>query len=550
MLYVADSGMSGEGAEDSLVGAVLEGRFRIDRMLGEGGMGRVYVAEELRLRRRCAVKVLLPEVMADPANLERFLREAQAIAQLRHDNIVDVYHLGEDQERGVVFFAMELLEGEDLETRLLARRQRPVSWVDVARWGAEIAGAMAAVHAAGLVHRDLKPSNIFLVARRDGREQVKLLDFGIAKLVHYAEGDLGVARTVQHMALTSTGAAIGTPYYMSPEQLLGENLDGRTDVYSLGVVLYEALSDRLPFGGEPMQVAMQHCNVDPPSLSSLGFAGSIPAELEVLVMKMLAKEREGRPQTMDEVEAALLAILPAGTATTRPPLEPGPKPTPSMSPTLVFNGAKLVRAPRAPARPPPRPRSRAVPVLVGVGVVAAIIVAAILASGGEPPAEPAKNKPIAPQPAPVVPVPPVDRPAQPAGASAGGATIGAASAGATGAASAGATTGGPGVADPTAPGEAMTGTAEPAGDPGGKGTAKVERPVDPIKQITRAAAACRRQHKAGSTPKIVVDYAIGGDGSVTRAKAETDDALGGCLAEAVKKAKFPPEFKLGQKIEL
>jgi serine/threonine protein kinase len=215
-------------------------------------MGRVYIADETRLRRRCAVKVLLPELAQDKDNVERFLREAQSIAQIHHENVVDIHHLGEDENFGVVFFAMELLSGEDLEMRLADRKKRPIAWLDVCRWMAQVAGAMGAVHAAGLIHRDLKPSNIFLNRRRDGREQVKLLDFGIAK---------GFNRS----ALTGTGAALGTPYYMSPEQILAEQLDPRSDIYSLGVLFFEAIAGRMPFIGEPIQVAMQHCNVLPPA---------------------------------------------------------------------------------------------------------------------------------------------------------------------------------------------------------------------------------------------------------------------------------------------
>jgi serine/threonine protein kinase len=152
-----------------------------------------------------------------------------------------------------VFFAMELLVGEDLETRLRERIQNPI------RLAADLpvdgAGRRrdGSVHAAGLIHRDLKPSNIFLSKRRDGREQVKLLDFGIVKSKDGA-------------ALTSTGAAIGTPFYMSPEQILAQELDHRTDIYSLGVLFFEALAGRMPFVGEAIQVAMQHCNVAPPTL--------------------------------------------------------------------------------------------------------------------------------------------------------------------------------------------------------------------------------------------------------------------------------------------
>ncbi|HEY8375447.1 MAG TPA: serine/threonine-protein kinase, partial [Nannocystis sp.] len=290
--------MALEAQQDALIGTVLEGRFRIERLLGEGGMGRVYVADELRLRRRCAVKVLLPELTQDKDCVERFLREAQAIAQIHHEHVVDIYHLGEDPGSGVVFFAMELLVGKDLETRLFERKGQPFPWQQVVVWMEQIAGAMAAVHAAGLIHRDLKPSNIFLTARRDGREQVKLLDFGIVKAAN-------------HAALTSTGAALGTPFYMSPEQILAQAIDWRTDIYSLGVVFFEALAGRMPFIGEPIQVAMQHCNIAPPRVADIAPEAGVPDEIEDLVQRMLAKDREARIQTMEEIEAFLHEFLPA-----------------------------------------------------------------------------------------------------------------------------------------------------------------------------------------------------------------------------------------------
>jgi serine/threonine protein kinase len=321
------------GDTDTLVGATLEGRFRIERLLGEGGMGRVYIADETRLRRRCAVKVLLPELAQDKDNVERFLREAQSIAQIHHENVVDIHHLGEDENFGVVFFAMELLSGEDLEMRLADRKKRPIAWLDVCRWMAQVAGAMGAVHAAGLIHRDLKPSNIFLNRRRDGREQVKLLDFGIAK---------GFNRS----ALTGTGAALGTPYYMSPEQILAEQLDPRSDIYSLGVLFFEALAGRMPFIGEPIQVAMQHCNVLPPRPTDVAPGPRHPVELEALVMAMLEKGRDVRMQSMDEVEQRLLMFLPA----TGSSMITGPLARPL---TLPPNSADMLRATFEP--PPQQP---------------------------------------------------------------------------------------------------------------------------------------------------------------------------------------------------
>ena len=498
---------------DPLLGAVLEGRFRVERVLGEGGMGRVYEAEEIRLRRRCALKALLPEAMSDPVCIERFLREAQAIAQLRHENIVAIYHLGDDPEHGVVFFAMELLEGEDLEARLFDRERRPLAWLDIARWGASIAGAMATVHAAGLIHRDLKPSNVFLIRRRDGREQVKLLDFGIARPVQQAA------------ALTTTNATIGTPYYMSPEQILCEPIDHRTDIYSLGVLLFEALAGRPPFVGEAMQVALQHCNATAPQLAML--VPGVPPELARLVMRMMAKAPLARPQSMDEIEAALRALLPADAATMLPGRASPPEPVaPSAAPTLVFHGSRISRAPpkptHLPAQAPAPTRRWFAPALLGVTACAMLITIGLFVGGGDlPPPPPVVVTGLANPREPTTPreQPPSEPPpAPPAGEP-------------------------PPTSEPPPPEPPL---AKPPREP----ERPSKKPVDPLKSIARAANVCRRQHGAESAPKIIVDYAIAGDGAVTRAVPSIRDALGECLADAVKRARFPPEFKLGQKIEL
>ncbi len=515
MLWVSERPVTGS-ATDPLLGAVLEGRFRVERMLGEGGMGRVYAAEEIRLRRRCALKVLLPEAMADPVCIERFLREAQAIAQLRHENIVAIYHLGDDPEHGVVFFAMELLAGEDLATRLFDRERRPIAWTDIVRWGAAIAGAMATVHAAGLIHRDLKPSNVFLIRRRDGRDQVKLLDFGIARPVQQAA------------ALTTTNATIGTPYYMSPEQILCEPIDHRTDIYSFGVLLFEALAGRPPFVGEAMQVALQHCNATAPQLASL--APDVPYELATLVMRMMAKAPIARPQSMDEIEAVLRALLPVEAATTIPGRAPSqPEPVaPSLAPTLVFHGSRISRVQPSPSPAPVPERRWLAPALIGVTACATLITIGMLVGDEPPPSPIAVTGPVVPREpaAPPTPPPPEPQPTRPEPPRAE-----------------------PPRAEPPRAEPPPATEPPPAEAPREPGKV-TKKPIDPLKSIARAATVCRRQHGAEGAPKIVVDYAVAGDGTVTRAEPSISDALGECLADAVKRARFPPEFKLGQKIEL
>lgn len=552
-----------EAKPDALIGTVLEGRFEIERLLGEGGMGRVYVADETRLRRRCAVKVLLPELSQDKDCVERFLHEAQAIAQIHHENVVDIYHLGEDATSGVVFFAMELLQGEDLETRLLDRAARPVLWDNVCHWIAQAAGAVGAVHQAGMIHRDLKPSNIFIARRRDGRDRIKLLDFGIAKAVNRA-------------ALTGAGAALGTPYYMSPEQILALPLDERSDIYSLGAVFFEALAGRMVFLGEPLQVAMQHCNTQPPRLRDIT-TDEIPPEVDALVQRMLAKEPSARPQTMEEIEEMLLNFAPTmhnSGLITRPQTQPrtaqsgaparasgnhrlsapttvaaaivdgasGSTPPPNTSP-LARTALALATPKQAstveihldiePA-PPPR-RRHYLPLILGgvaLALVAAITTLFVLPRGDPPadlevagvavpqPNEPPIEQPIQPQPIrePVVPSGPVVVAPDPVPVIQD-----------------------PPPVEPTPPEPVKPEPVKPVRKSGSSG---------PMKTILRAAAACRKTAKAPRGPKITIDYAISSDGHVNRAVPATQDALGKCLAAAVKAARFPPQLKLGLQIDL
>jgi serine/threonine protein kinase len=494
--------MSDDESPDPLLGTVLEGRFRLERLLGEGGMGRVYIGEELRLRRRIAVKVLLPELGDDPAYVERFLREAQAIAALQHDNVVDIYHLGEDPS-GVLFFAMELLIGEDLETRIDRRGVKPYTWVDCCRWGTEVARGMAAVHHAGLVHRDLKPSNVFLARQRDGREVVKLLDFGIAR----AQGAGN---------LTGTGAALGTPNYMSPEQVLANPLDGRADVYSLGVVLFELLTRELPSHGEPIQVAMQHCHTAPPRPSQVAPEYEIPAALDEVVLRAMAKDPEQRFASMEELADALASLIPGEGASPPGPLQ-------SVSPSGLRQ-----RTPRSEPDPvsadddqtrtfslrlggsQPRRRRIALAVLA-VAVVGLVALPFVMPAAPPEPAEAPKVVLAAP---PVAPPPTVVEPTVPA--------------------------------EPKVPVEPVTKTSKPP--PIHK--TREPKPGDPRKELERKAQACRRKHDLVGGPAISLDYAVRSDGSVSRASARSSGALAQCLVAAIKSTRFEARLALGQTIEL
>jgi serine/threonine protein kinase len=363
-------------------GTVFDGRYTLLQRLGGGGMGHVYLAEEARLERRCALKVLHPEMAKDRDHVERFLREAQLIARLSHPNIVQIYAFGE-AEAGV-YFAMELLAGEDLHARVKARRERPYTVMEAVAWAVEIARAVGVVHAAGLIHRDLKASNVFL-AWQDGQDLVKLLDFGIA-------------RPVVGSDLTKTGVSLGTPSYMSPEQILNSPLDARTDIYSFGVVLFKLLTGRTPFIGSHLELAMMHCSVAPSTPSAVAPDAGIPPSLDALVLRMLAKSPGERPASMQEVEQALLAIL----ADHQPTIALMVKRRTEGVPLQATASAFFAGALPVPATPPPARSSRRWLVVVMAALSLALVgVLVVLLTGpartpdvAAPPSASAEPRPL------------------------------------------------------------------------------------------------------------------------------------------------------------
>ncbi|MCA9664133.1 MAG: protein kinase [Myxococcales bacterium] len=268
----------------------LEGRklgsYRVMQRIGEGGMGAVYLAEHVDIGRRAALKVLRSELAHHAEQAARFLDEARATNRIGHSGIVDIYDCGSDPQVGL-YLVMELLDGETLSSRLRREPEPALSWVaDITR---QIARALDAAHAVGVVHRDLKPDNIFIVKDDEQRDRVKILDFGIAKLVS------GGA------AQTRTGQVLGTPLYMSPEQCHGaREVDARGDVYSLGAVIYCMLAGQPPFVGTGVgEIIAKHLNTPPPPLSTL--RPRIPPALEQPVLQALAKQPEQRPQSAGEL---------------------------------------------------------------------------------------------------------------------------------------------------------------------------------------------------------------------------------------------------------
>jgi serine/threonine protein kinase len=297
------------------------GPYRIVKLLGRGGMGAVFVAEDSRLRRTVALKVMLPAIACQADARERFLREARMAAAIEHDHIVSIYQI--DEDHGVPFIAMPLLKGATLEDRLSP--DSPLSVPQILKIGREVAKGLAAAHERGLLHRDVKPGNIWLEEREAESQvpsqpspdcgadfRVKLLDFGLAR--PSAGGDV----------ISHPGLVVGTPAYMAPEQARGEVPDGRADLFSLGVVLYRLCTAQLPFpGSNPMEVFTALASRVPPPPHTVNAA--IPPALSALVMQLLEKDAGKRPASAREVVARFQQIE---AAPPQPPAPPGPTPPP------------------------------------------------------------------------------------------------------------------------------------------------------------------------------------------------------------------------------
>jgi serine/threonine protein kinase len=262
--------------------------FRIHKVIGEGGMGMVFEGEDTRLQRRVAIKVLKPEQAQDDVSQKRFLQEVRAAASLKSDHIVTIYHVG--QENGVPYFAMEMLAGESLDRHLRQHGKLPLA--QAMRIGREVAEGLAAAHERGLIHRDIKPSNLWL---EEPGQRLKILDFGLARSQRRAE------------RLTETGHVMGTPDYMSPEQARGKELDQRSDLFSLGSVLYELCTGRPPFEADTVTGVLTALAVDTPE-PIRRFEPGVPRELENLVQQLLEKKPEDRPASAREVADRLEAI--------------------------------------------------------------------------------------------------------------------------------------------------------------------------------------------------------------------------------------------------
>ncbi|MEM6791414.1 MAG: protein kinase [Myxococcota bacterium] len=320
------------------------GRYELREIVGRGAMAQVYRADDTLRGREVALKVVRREVVENPTSAARFQQEVKAASKLLHPNIVRVYEWGVD--RGQAFIAMELVAGEDL-FELIGRRG-PLPQALAVEVAIEVCLALAVAHRWGVVHRDLKPENVMVVP--GSPPQIKLLDFGIAKL-RSTLGDESSTEDTSPKSITMTGTAVGTPSHMAPEQARGAPVDGRTDIYGLGVLLYEMLTGRLPFEGKnPVEIALKHVREIP--LPPQHHRADLHPRLNGLVVKALAKSPSMRPASADAMRATLESLLPevAGDDTAIDDDEELPVPTkvgvhPEVEAALAARGARRGRAP-------------------------------------------------------------------------------------------------------------------------------------------------------------------------------------------------------------
>jgi eukaryotic-like serine/threonine-protein kinase len=318
---------------DTLIDSVFDGRYRIIRKLGAGGMANVYLAEDQELGRRVAIKILDDRHAADDSFIERFRREAKNAAGLSHPNIVSIYDRGEAE--GTYYIAMEYLSGRSLKELILSRGPTPIRIaIDYTR---QILAAIGYAHRHGIVHRDIKPHNVVVDA--DGR--LKVTDFGIARS--------GASQ------MTEVGSIIGTAQYLSPEQARGSPVDQRSDVYSVGIVLYEMLTEKVPFTGDtPLEIAMKHLSEVPVPPSEI--RDDVPDDLDLIALRALAKDPEDRYQTAEEMEADLARVARG--------LSVAPETATAATAVLAgsgISGAPTIIAPRPTSVAPPQPPARTPP---------------------------------------------------------------------------------------------------------------------------------------------------------------------------------------------
>jgi serine/threonine protein kinase len=287
--------------KNSLIGRTIDnGRYEITRLIGEGGMGRVYEARQISMNRRVALKILRAQLATDEKLLARFQQEALSISRLRHPNTITIYDYGKTED-DLLFMSMELLGGQSLFSIL--RKEKRLILPRALHIMDQVAGAVGEAHQLGIVHRDLKPENIQVDHVAGDSDFAKVLDFGIAKIVG------GDGRTAEGKALTLAGSIFGTPHYMSPEQVHGQKVDHRTDIYSLGIILFEMLAGKPPFdGATPMSVMMAQASKELPDLREMAPEADVNDAVIQLISDCCAKDRSRRLRTAEDLTGRLRQI--------------------------------------------------------------------------------------------------------------------------------------------------------------------------------------------------------------------------------------------------
>jgi len=422
-------------ATDSLIGQIVGGRYRVTQLLGEGGMGRVYLAEQQMGThvRKVAVKTLQAQYAQDAQVLARFHRECGTVSELEHPNTIQFFDFGQTPD-GQLYIAMEFVQGQSLSAALQTGPMRPERVLKIM---AQICGSLEEAHGRGVVHRDLKPDNVILTTRAGQADFVKVLDFGIAKRSEAKD-------QAQEQKLTQQGMVLGTPPYMSPEQFSGKELDARSDIYSLGVMAYEMLTARLPFEADtPWQWATAHMTAAPLPFESIAKATGIPQSMKKAILRSLSKDRNDRQPDVRHfyedlasggagqatapamVEAHPGAAHPAaggGTAAMPATTAPaGAGSNPALSPPVVAHATPGGQA--FPAPPPNRAADKGggKGLIIGLAATAGVLAIAavvILAREMRPKEDIAVTSPITaatvpPTAAPTVAPPPLDKPPEP-----------------------------------------------------------------------------------------------------------------------------------------
>jgi len=367
------STLRSQNAGGDLVGSIIADRYHVMKKLGEGGMGAVYLAEHVKMGRKSAVKVMNPGMANDPDAISRFNREAANASRINHPNVCAVYDFGETPD-GMIYLAMEFIEGPSL-TKVIsdAGALPPRRAADITRQAAD---ALAVAHDMGIVHRDLKPDNIMIAAGRDGTDIVKVVDFGIAK-----------AANSEAQKVTKTGLVVGTPEYMSPEQLAGDKLDGRSDLYSLALVAYNMLTGKLPFPADTVQESMiKRLTDEPLPLATSKPETSWSPEVQAVMDRALARDLASRYQTAAEFGRDLVRAVDGmdaagdqgATSVMAPPVVPPPSSVPkttaqkatpqSVPPTRIGSATPAAPVAAAPAKSKTPMIAAAAVVVVGIGL--------------------------------------------------------------------------------------------------------------------------------------------------------------------------------------